>query len=153
MTQARSTARIQARPRALAPYGLGFGLALALAAFAIDADASPKGYDIERLMRQEMPGWRSGRYQAAPQPQPRPLERIPTVPAPAFAPPAESPAPAPAAATPIPPPPPLAPAAKPMMRDAPASAGTGAVSTGTPSGRVIQAPGAPRSTVSGAWAR
>lgn len=167
-----------------------FATALAIAALvAASAEASPKGYDIERLLRQDLPAWRSGAATPAAPPPARPLERLPNVPAPAVVPQQpqaapiqpSAPAAAPAAALPSPrrqmeprilpsarntlPPASSLPA---MRKPAPAiqSRPTPAVApepvaapTPTPkqaaplpsARRVIQAPGAPRSTVSNAW--
>ena len=66
------------RARSILPAAL-----LLAAALDAPAAASPKGYDIERLLRQEMPAWRTGRP-VQPAPQARPLDRIPNVPAPAL---------------------------------------------------------------------
>lgn len=73
---------------------LGAGLGLTLAA---SVQASPKGYDIDRLLRQEAPKWLHGpaaapapipmpQYQQPPLAAPQPLDRIPRMPAPAVLP-------------------------------------------------------------------
>lgn len=102
---------------------------IAACTLAATAEASPRGYGIERLLGQDMPDWRLGRT-AAPAPEARPLERLPTVPAPAITPRA----PEPAASLPR--------APTPSSAAPPADAAEI---------RVIQKPGRPRSTVSGAW--
>lgn len=130
---------------------LGPALALAvvggLFAAPQPAAASPKGYDIEHLLRQGLPQWRleeaAPAPETAPRPAPgpapalapivRPLERLPNVPAPAYV-------PAPGGSGDLTAPPPL-PADAPPPPDR-AAAGDRAV---------IQAPGAPRSTTAGAW--
>ena len=103
----------------------GAGLILA---FGMSAHALPKGYDVDRLLRQPAP------LAYAPQP----LDRIPRMPAPAVLPVDDAltvPPPLPVDQAPIPaqtyqaPPQQTPPAAR----------------------QVIRAPGSPRSTVSGAW--
>ncbi|MGZ0188251.1 MAG: hypothetical protein ACKVH0_09640 [Alphaproteobacteria bacterium] len=89
-----------------------------------NARATPKGYDVSRFLQEGLPDWRGGTTEPAPLPPARPLDRLPYVPAPAILPETQ---------TGLTQPPPL-----------PAYT--------APGRRVIQAPGAPRSSVSGAWA-
>lgn len=129
-------------------FTLGAATLALVAMTTAPAHASPKSYDIETLLRQDLPSWRSGAVRPVPPPQGAPLDRQLTAPsapaltpsAPAFAPrpitpPAIFSAPAPAVIS-APPPAALTPAQPPQ--------------TGR---RVIQAPGSPRSTVSGAWSQ
>jgi len=119
----------------------GAGLILA---FGVNAHASPKGYDVDRLLRQPAPDWLHApaappQHQAAqPDYPPQPLDRIPRMPAPAIL-PAEG-------ALAVPPPLPA--------YQAPISAQTYQaphLQTPPASHRIIGAPGSTRSTVSGAW--
>jgi hypothetical protein len=110
------------------------GAALVLA-LATSAQASPKGYDVDRLLRQGAPEWlhapasAPAPQQAPPAYAPQPLDRIPRMPAPALLPKDN--------ALTVPPPLPethqAMPPAMPTQR------------------QIIRAPGSPRSTVSGAW--
>ncbi len=113
-------------------------------AFGMSAHASPKGYDIDRLLRQPAPDWLHApaappqHHAAQPAHAPQPLDRIPRMPAPAVL-------PAEGALTVSPP--------LPAYR-APISAQTykaPPLQAPPASRRIIRAPGSPRSTVSGAW--
>ena len=119
----------------------GAGLILA---FGMSAHASPKGYDVDRLLRQPAPDWLHPpaapmQTEAAPPAYaPQPLDRIPRMPAPAVLPEDGAltvPPPLPAYQAPIP----AQTYQTPPLQAAPAAR------------EVIRAPGSPRSTVSGAW--
>ncbi len=118
-----------------AAIGIAGGVAICL--LTNGAAASPKGYDIEALLRQDLPSWRQSSGPAAPPPQARPLQRLPSPPPPVYT---QPPSAAPAVAAPILPPVVL-PTAPPAMPTATPAAGR----------RVIRTTEAPRSTVSGAW--
>jgi len=149
--------------RKMRTIAIGTGLTLGAAALALvvvattPANASPKSYDIETLLRQDMPSWRNAAVRPVPPPQGGPLNRPQMAPsAPAFAPrpaapPPAFPAPAPAFTAPAvvsAPPPAALPPAPQVRAEPPPAAFSPAPQTGR---RVIQAPGSPRSTVSGAW--
>jgi hypothetical protein len=106
---------------------------LAMLLVAGDAKATPKGYDVSRFLQEGLPDWRSGAAEPAPLPPARPLDRLPYAPAPAILPTPQ---------TNLTEPPPL-PAHMTPLQSRPALS--------SPNQRVIQAPGAPRSSVSGAW--
>lgn len=123
---------------------IGAGLGLTMAA---SAHASPKGYDVDRLLRQGTPEWLHGpsaapvpapapapQYQQQPLAAPQPLDRIPRMPAPAVLPDDGA----------LTVPPPLPPPGRGMPQP-----NYGARQT--PQRQVIRAPGSPRSSVSGAW--
>ena len=119
----------------------GAGLILA---FGMSAHASPKGYDVDRLLRQPAPDWLHApaappQHQAAPLAYaPQPLDRIPRMPAPAVLPVDD--------ALTVPPPLPVDQAPIPAQTyQAPPQ------QTPTAARQVIRAPGSPRYTVSGAW--
>ncbi|MBT6314425.1 MAG: hypothetical protein HOJ21_14580 [Alphaproteobacteria bacterium] len=120
----------------------GAGLILA---FGMSAHASPKGYDVDRLLRQPTPDWLHApasppQYQAAPPAYaPQPLDRIPRMPAPAVL-PEEG-------ALTVPPPLPVYQAPPPQT----SPLQTSPLQTAPAARQVIRAPGSPRSTVSGAW--
>jgi len=119
----------------------GAGLILA---FGMSAQASPKGYNVNRLLRQPAPDWLHApvappKHQAAqPAYAPQPLDRIPRMPAPAVLPEEGAltvPPPLPAYQAPIPA----------QTYQAPP------LKIPSASRRIIRAPGSPRSTVSSAW--
>lgn len=57
--------------------GLAFGLALA---FAAPADASPRSYDVENLLKEGLPAWREGRLPPQPRQETAPMKRLPEAP-------------------------------------------------------------------------
>lgn len=111
---------------------------------SLSAHASPKGYNVDRLLRQGAPDWLHApalppqRQAPPPAYAPRPLDRIPRMPAPAIMPEnggLVAPPPLPAYQAP-----------------APAQTYNPPTRNNTPAARqIIRAPGSPRSTVSGAW--
>lgn len=125
----------------------GAGLILA---FGMSAHASPKGYDVDRLLRQPAPDWLHApaappQHQAAPPAYaPQPLDRIPRMPAPAVLPDD--------GALTVPPPLPVDQAPIPSQAYQAPPLHTSPQQTPPVARQVIRAPGSPHSTVSGAWA-
>lgn len=162
--------RIVAR-RAIAIGILAVSLGICAVGFGADrADASPKGYDVERLLRQGVPVWlhdaapraASAPYASQPQApyapqlqpqaplQPQPLNRLPNVPAPSIFPgEPDLVTPPPLQTQGLSGQPPLDRAR--LIRAAPARPQPHAQRRAQARPNVIYAPGKPRSTVSGAW--